>query len=72
MGHIIDKSKGGTDVTNNLRALCSNCNEGLQNTALPRPSRIQLLSLVRRATVEDQRVLLDWLEKKFEKVRQKG
>ena len=31
MGHIIDKSKGGLDSVNNLRAVCTNCNEGLQN-----------------------------------------
>src|SRR2546423_10192955 len=33
IGHIIDKSKGGLDVPNNLRAVCTNCNEGLQNIA---------------------------------------
>jgi hypothetical protein len=33
MGHIIDKSKGGRDAFDNLRALCTNCNEGLQNTS---------------------------------------
>lgn len=29
MGHIIDKSRGGDDSPGNLRAVCSNCNEGL-------------------------------------------
>ena len=43
IGHIIDKSKGGADVPNNLRAVCTNCNEGLQNTAPPKPDRIHLL-----------------------------
>ena len=69
MGHIIDKSKGGLDTPNNLRAVCSNCNEGLQNTAPPKPDRIELLKQARRATIEDQILLLDWLEKKFEKIR---
>ncbi|MFZ0035285.1 MAG: HNH endonuclease signature motif containing protein [Sedimentisphaerales bacterium] len=65
MGHIKDKSKGGDDTPQNLRAICTNCNEGLQNTALPKPDQIHLLSQTRRATIDDQRVLLDWLLKKF-------
>jgi hypothetical protein len=65
IGHIKDKSKGGDDTPQNLRAVCTNCNEGLQNTALPRPDRIHLLSQVRRATIDDQRALLDWLLEKF-------
>jgi hypothetical protein len=69
IGHIIDKSKGGLDVPNNLRAVCSNCNEGLQNTAPPKPDRIHLLAQVRRATIDDQQYLLEWLERKFGKAR---
>lgn len=71
MGHIIDKSKGGTDTPENLRAICTNCNEGLQNTSPPKPDRIELLKQVRRATIEDQIHLLDWLEKKYAKIRPK-
>lgn len=65
MGHIIDKSKGGDDSPQNLRAVCTNCNEGLQNTALPKPDRIHLLAQIRRATIQDQEAVLDWLLKKF-------
>lgn len=65
MGHIVDKSKGGNDSPQNLRAVCSNCNEGLQNTGLPKPDRIHLLAQVRRATLDDQRYLLEWLLGKF-------
>jgi len=65
MGHIIDKSKGGDDTPQNLRAVCTNCNEGLQNTSLPKPDRVHLLAQVRRATIDDQRILLDWLLQKF-------
>lgn len=72
MGHIIDKSKGGTDRPENLRAVCMNCNQGLQNTAPPKPDRIELLKQVRRATIEDQLHLLDWLEGKFSKIRPTG
>jgi hypothetical protein len=67
MGHIIDKSKGGDDSPQNLRAICTNCNEGLQNTALPKPDRIHLLAQIRRATIKDQEAVLEWLLKKFNK-----
>lgn len=69
MGHIIDKSKGGKDTPGNLRAVCTNCNEGLQNLSPPKPARIELLKQVRRATIDDQMHLLDWLEKKYGKIK---
>lgn len=65
LGHIIDKSKGGEDTPANLRAVCSNCNEGLQNAAPIKPDRLQLLAQIRRATIEDQKAVLDWLLRKF-------
>lgn len=71
MGHIIDKSKGGTDAPGNLRAVCTNCNEGLQNISPPKPARIELLKQVRRATIEDQMYLLGWLESKYGKIKHK-
>ena len=61
--------KGGTDAPENLRAVCTNCNEGLQNISPPKPDRIELLKQVRRATIEDQIHLLEWLENKYAKVR---
>jgi 5-methylcytosine-specific restriction endonuclease McrA len=66
MGHIIDKSRGGDDTPQNLRAVCTNCNEGLSNTSLPKPDRIHLLAQVRRANIEDQKAVLDWLLAKFQ------
>ncbi len=71
MGHIKDKSKGGDDTPQNLRAVCTNCNEGLQNAALPKPDRIHLLAQVRRATIDDQEALLSWLLGKFGLVSKK-
>jgi hypothetical protein len=65
MGHIKDKSKGGTDTADNLRAVCTNCNEGLQNIALPKPDQVWLLSQVRRANIADQRALFMWLKQKL-------
>ncbi|WP_290523223.1 HNH endonuclease [Alcanivorax sp.] len=67
IGHIIDKSQGGTDDPSNLRALCSVCNEGASNLTLERPSALKLLSQVRRARGSEQVELLKWLVQKFPK-----
>lgn len=71
MGHIKDKSKGGDDSPQNLRAVCTNCNEGLQNTALPKPDRVHLLAQIRRATIDDQEAVLNWLLGKFGQIASK-
>lgn len=67
IGHIIDKSKGGSDESSNLRAICSICNEGAQNATLIRPDLKQLLVQLRRATSADQLEALKWLITKFPK-----
>jgi hypothetical protein len=65
IGHIVDKSMGGTDEPSNLRALCSVCNEGAANLTLDRPSAEKLLMQIRRASGADQLKALEWLIKKF-------
>jgi len=65
IGHIVDKSMGGTDDPSNLRALCSVCNEGAANLTLDRPSHEKLLIQIRRATGADQLKVLEWLVRKF-------
>lgn len=65
LGHIIDKSMGGTDDANNLRAICSVCNEGASNLTLNRPEAIKLIAQVRRAPAKDQLDVLKWLIQKF-------
>ena len=67
MGHILDKSKGGDDTPNNLRAVCTGCNEGLQNSGLPKPDTVYLLSQIRRATIDGQLAVLEWLTRKFKR-----
>ena len=71
MGHIIDKAKGGDDCTDNLRAICTNCNEGLQNIAPMKPDTKHLLMQVRRAPVDVQRTVFDWLEAKYARIWKK-
>ncbi len=65
VGHIVDKSLGGKDEASNLRTLCSTCNQGAKNLTLEKPSSIWLLSQVRRAGVDEQRAVYEWLAKKF-------
>lgn len=65
LGHIIDKSMGGTDDATNLRAICSVCNEGASNLTLNRPQAIKLLAQIRRAPSSDQLDVLKWIIQKF-------
>ena len=67
IGHIIDKSMGGTDEATNLRAICSVCNEGASNLTLNRPQAIKLLAQIRRAPSSDQLDVLKWVVEKFPK-----
>jgi hypothetical protein len=65
IGHIKDKSLGGKDELTNLRALCSTCNQGAKNVTSEKPSAIWLLSQIRRAGIDEQRTVFNWLAKKF-------
>jgi hypothetical protein len=67
IGHIVDKSMGGTDDHANLRAICSVCNEGAANITLERPSSAKLLAQIRRAPGSEQVKVLEWLIRKFPK-----
>ena len=67
IGHIIDKSMGGTDAPANLRAVCSVCNEGAANITLDRPTTAKLLAQIRRAPGREQIELLKWLARKYPK-----
>lgn len=67
IGHIVDKSLGGKDELSNLRTLCSTCNQGAKNVTGEKPSTIWLLSQVRRAGVQEQKAVLEFLKRKFER-----
>jgi hypothetical protein len=71
IGHIGDKSVGGTDELSNLRAICSVCNEGAANITADRPTAIKLLAQLRRASSVEQLEVLDWLIKKYPKQAKK-
>jgi len=71
IGHVIDKSLGGTDDPSNLRAICSVCNEGAANITLQRPEAHKLLAQLRRASGADQLKVLEWLVQKFPRQTEK-
>lgn len=46
--------------------ICDECSEGMKGViSPPSPDLIQFLSQIRRATIDDQKQVLDWLLKKF-------
>ena len=59
----------------NMRTICSTCAEGLKpsiiaskqrlNAGIVERSRLQLLAQIRRASIDDQKVVLEWLLRKF-------
>jgi hypothetical protein len=65
VGHIIDKSIGGSDDPSNLRAICSICNEGASNITPDRPHAHKPLAQIRRAPSSEQIKVLQWLIRKF-------
>lgn len=65
LGHVIDKSMGGSDDPSNLRAVCSICNEGASNITPDRPTALKLKAQVRKARGDDQLELLKFLIEKY-------
>ena len=66
VSHVIDKSLGGDDSLSNLKTFCMTCNQGAQNLVQEPPSKIWLLSQIRRANNDDQLAALRWLLDKYE------
>ncbi len=62
--HIDHVDPTGPSTENNLRTLCSACNEGRSNLSLP-PSSLNLLGVVRRAGRADQVRVYEWLRTKY-------
>lgn len=66
IGRVRELIHGGTNALDNLRTLCHTCYQGcLQITREPPPSWIQVMALLRKAEVDDQKQVLNLLRKKF-------
>ena len=66
IGRVRELIHGGTNALGNLRTLCHTCYRGcLQITREPPPSWIQVMALLRKAEINDQKKVLNLLRKKF-------
>lgn len=67
MGHLLPKSRGGSDTVPNLRPICMVCNTGAANLSAELPTGRRLIAEVRKAPRADQEEVMKWLREKFEK-----
>ena len=67
IGHIVAKSEGGPDTLENLRTVCSMCNQGASNLTTAPPNRKLILATLRKANREDQQYAFKWLSEKLGK-----
>lgn len=65
IGHVKDKSLGGKDELSNLKTLCASCNQGAKNVTTEKPTGLWLISQTRRAGIEEQKAVYEFLRKKF-------
>lgn len=63
--HIVERRAGGKDELSNLLASCSICLDGRRQMETVATSENWLLSQVRRAGIDEQRAVLNWLQTKF-------
>ena len=64
--HIKPISQGGTDDKDNLRVLCSSCNQGRANVQPPSDTALNLLARIRKLPKAEQQKIFDFLKQKFQ------
>ena len=63
--HIVPVSQGGTDTPDNLRVLCSACNQGRRNIQPPSETALNILARLRRVSRKIRREVYEALKKEF-------
>ena len=71
VGFIVPLDIGGARSLDNMKVICSSCFEGMKSVRIPKPDRVHLLGQIRRAKIDDQEAVLNWLLTKFGLVAQK-
>jgi len=64
--HITPISQHGTDDRDNLRVLCSACNQGRSNVQLPSETALNILAKIRKLPKTEQKEIFTILKRKFE------
>lgn len=64
--HILPISQGGTDEKDNLRVLCSACNQGRSNVQAPSETSLNIIAKIRKLPESKQKEVYEILKKKFE------
>lgn len=64
--HIIPISQGGTDDKDNLRVLCSACNQGRSNVQIPSETALNIIAKIRKLPKSAQKEIHEMLKRKFE------
>ena len=64
--HITPISQHGTDDRDNLRVLCSACNQGRSNVQLPSETALNILAKIRKLPKKEQKEIFTILKRKFE------
>jgi predicted restriction endonuclease len=63
--HIKPISQGGTDDRENLRVLCSACNQGRANIQPPSDTALNILGRIRKLPKDEQLEIYKFLKRKF-------
>lgn len=64
--HIKPISQGGTDSKDNLRVLCSACNQGKSNVQPPSETALNVIAKIRKLGKSEQMEIYEFLKRKFE------